>query len=520
MKKLLIIMMSFVMLIGSVIPIIAEDEEAPSSIQEVFGEEISSTAKEGEISELITSFTVDKEQYFVIDIVSEKVSIEVSIYDSEHNYVDGIITDYDAETEIGLATLVFPLVAGKYTIEVKGIIGEGTYSYVLDKNDTIEVSNEEGIINANSYIPKEELLMNSDEQPAVFAPPNFDIAPGVKEFYEMYIGELYPIGYYSFPAPTYSSDNESVAIVNDVGEITAVGAGYATITYATLSDTYAINIMVSHVKLRAPGKELNIEGQDNDHITSVHIKEKFKLELSGAGSGTTVYKSSDTSIATVNSSGLVTAVKPGTVFIIATRGAYADMIEVTVKKPEMSITDITVFAGNQFKIGIFGGSGKVTWKSSNTAILTVNSSGTITPVKKGTAKVTATINGYKISTNVEVKENSYTYAPSLNINDYSTVDVVQSKIYYSGTTLKVEAYVINPTKYKIQKLVKLDGFIYDRANYRLIADQKLSNVTVNLKAKSYKKITLSFKKGIIVKNLYLPYEGAYFVIYITGSYTR
>ena len=114
------------------------------------------------------------------------------------------------------------------------------------------------------------------------------------------------------------------------------------------------------------------------------------------------FQSSNTGIATVNESGVVTGVAVGTATITATTGSGKTVsCKVTVTKPIIKVTSVTL---NKSTLALeTGASGtltatvaptdatnkEVTWKSSDTSIATI-SNGKVTAVKAGTATITAT----------------------------------------------------------------------------------------------------------------------------------
>ena len=112
--------------------------------------------------------------------------------------------------------------------------------------------------------------------------------------------------------------------------------------------------------------------------------------------------SSDTSVATVNSKGVVTAKKVGKATITCKAkdgsGIKANCT-VTVKQPVTSITldysTASAYTGMTLPLTAKvspsnAANKKVTWKSSNTAVATVNSNGVVTAKKAGTATITCT----------------------------------------------------------------------------------------------------------------------------------
>ncbi|MCG9969971.1 Ig-like domain-containing protein, partial [Pelotomaculum terephthalicicum JT] len=114
------------------------------------------------------------------------------------------------------------------------------------------------------------------------------------------------------------------------------------------------------------------------------------------------YSSDNTAVATVNSSGTVTAVSAGTANITVTTadGGYTATCAVTVQDVypattmwlNKAVDTITAGATDQLTatIGTTGASQNVTWASSNPAVATVSDTGLVTAVAPGTANIIAT----------------------------------------------------------------------------------------------------------------------------------
>ena len=132
------------------------------------------------------------------------------------------------------------------------------------------------------------------------------------------------------------------------------------------------------------------------------------IQPSNATNKTITWSSSNTSVATVDSAGKVTAVKAGTATITATSNNGKKVnCTVTVNAKTVAVTGITL---NKTSVTLnVGGSETlqatiqpsnatnktVTWSSSNTSVATVDSAGKVTAVKAGTATITATSNNSK-----------------------------------------------------------------------------------------------------------------------------
>lgn len=114
------------------------------------------------------------------------------------------------------------------------------------------------------------------------------------------------------------------------------------------------------------------------------------------------WTSSNTSIATVSSTGLITAKGKGSTYITCTSEDNSDKITscyVTVKQQITSITlnktSITLERGTTTSLTATAtpstaNTKAVTWSSSNTSVATVSSTGVVTAIKPGTATITCT----------------------------------------------------------------------------------------------------------------------------------
>lgn len=115
------------------------------------------------------------------------------------------------------------------------------------------------------------------------------------------------------------------------------------------------------------------------------------LKITGTSKKVT-WSSGKKSVASVSKNGKVTAKKKGTADIIATVGNKKYVCKVTVEAPKLSKTKASLQAGQSLQLKLAGTSQKITWKSSDTSVVKVSSSGKITARAKGKANVTATVN--------------------------------------------------------------------------------------------------------------------------------
>ena len=192
---------------------------------------------------------------------------------------------------------------------------------------------------------------------------------------------------------TWKSSNTGVATVAN-GVVTGKKAGTATITASISGKTATYKVTVKNRGISA-------------RVDQVYVGKKAAVKVTAYGvSGTAKFKSSNTKVATVNSKGVITGKKAGTTKITVTVGKYKKVLTVKVKKPSFSLvkSSANLKKGKKVTIKVKAApASKVTYKSSNTKVATVNSKGVVTAKKKGTAKITVKCNGITKTFKVTVK---------------------------------------------------------------------------------------------------------------------
>jgi len=179
----------------------------------------------------------------------------------------------------------------------------------------------------------------------------------------------------------WSSSNTAIASVSGSGVVTGIEAGIATITYATTNSCGTKDTTYS-VKVNALPNPGIISGNRD-------VCFGFTTTLTDSNSvGVGSWSSSNTSIAMVNGSGVVTGITPGTVLISYTAtnscGAIADTFSVVVQGIPFAgvISGLTSFcAGATTSLSDPTPGG--TWSSADSAIATVNSSGLVIGITGG-----------------------------------------------------------------------------------------------------------------------------------------
>lgn len=213
----------------------------------------------------------------------------------------------------------------------------------------------------------------------------------------------------------WATSNSSVATVNSAGKVTAVGNGVATITAKTANGKTAtckvtVDITVNPTKVTLSKTAVTLTTKGSTHTLTATVTP------ANATNKTISWTTSKSSVATVNSSGKVTAVGNGVATvtaktangIIATCKVTVNIIvnptKVTLSKSAVTLTgkgstctlSATVSPSNATNK-------KVTWTTSKSSVAKVNSSGKVTAVGHGVATITAkTANGKKASCKVNV----------------------------------------------------------------------------------------------------------------------
>ncbi|MBR2229258.1 MAG: Ig-like domain-containing protein [Prevotella sp.] len=209
---------------------------------------------------------------------------------------------------------------------------------------------------------------------------------------------------------TWSSDNSGVAAVSQYGVVTAKSAGTARITVKTTNGKSATCLVTVSAKVKLSKTKAIIEKGKT-------LTLKATVTPSNLPDKSVTWKSSNTKVATVTSAGKVKGVKTGTATITCTSnstGAKATC-KVTVGSVKLDKTEATILKGKTLTLTATVTPSNlpdksVTWKSSNTKIVTVTSAGKVKGVKTGTATITCTSNatGLKATCKVTVIKSTVT----------------------------------------------------------------------------------------------------------------
>ena len=259
----------------------------------------------------------------------------------------------------------------------------------------------------------------------------------------------------------YKSSDSDVASINSMGRISALKIGKTTITVKCDEITSSIQISV------VAKKDDNIEVKDIEianHEDEVKVDETVSLTATVLPSDATetvvTYKSSNEKIATVNSSGEVKGISAGTVTITITAGKITKKEKIKVVVPTKSISmnsDYLVLKpGDSYKLsGTVSPSDAVqalTYKSINTNIATVSSTGMVTAHAVGNTSIVVSNGDYQAAVTVIVntsenysgkndediklvdEKNTVTYGDVVEATKISKIDSERLKYVHNNKT--------------------------------------------------------------------------------------
>lgn len=203
---------------------------------------------------------------------------------------------------------------------------------------------------------------------------------------------------------TWSSSNATVASVDSNGKVTAKKNGSATITATTQNGKTAT------AKITVNKKTVDVTSvKINSNVYSVYEGDTIILSATVSPDNATnkkiTWSSNDTSVATVDSNGVVTAKKSGSVKITAKSSSntnISDSKTITVNVKTIPVTKLTTDTTSktlkynktyQWNVTVVPDNAtnkQITYSSSDTSVATVDSTGKITSKSKnGTATITA-----------------------------------------------------------------------------------------------------------------------------------
>ena len=202
---------------------------------------------------------------------------------------------------------------------------------------------------------------------------------------------------------TWTSSDDSVAAVSVAGLVRAASNGGATVTASagpSASGTAAVTVSQVTRTVSVSQTADTLVARDTLRLAA----EAFDANGHAISGTSFAWSSSDPGVATVDTSGLVTAVSPGAAAVTAASGGVSGRMELLVIAPAASAIDITPAMVSLEALGdtvrlaaeVYDQLGRViedaavSWSSGDESVVTVDSTGLVMAEREGTTGITAT----------------------------------------------------------------------------------------------------------------------------------
>lgn len=315
-----------------------------------------------------------------INVNWTKVAHASSYVLSRYNKITGIVNDIYEGTDTAFEDK--DLTSGKYVYTVKAI---------LDENEA----------DANLYSNSV-----SEESEAVIIPEPVTGIEVANDYQHMglFVGGSGKIRYSVLPGNatntnvTFKSLNEKVATVDANGVVTGVSEGNADIVITTEEGGFEAKCTVRVDGINARGIE-----RVGDKTVTMGLNQTRQLQVKITPSDTTnknvQWTSSNNSVATVDSNGVVTSKNSGSTIITATthnglKTEFFIEVETSVTNITLNSNEINLNPGGTFKLDATvnpsnASNKNIKWISANESIATVDQSGNVTADVAGTTYISA-----------------------------------------------------------------------------------------------------------------------------------
>ncbi len=307
-------------------------------------------------------------------------------------------------------------------------------------------------------------------------------------------------------AVSYTSGNTKIATVSSSGVVTAKSAGTTKIT-VTAKDGSGKKATVN-VTVKTPVNSVKLRSESIAIFVGKTASANAKVEPGNATNKSLSYVSSDTSIATVDQNGIITAVSAGTANITITAkdgSGKSAVLSVAVKVPVNSIDNqpvaVSLFVSKTQQITstvlpVDASDKSLKYESEDETVATVNENGLITAVKAGTTKIKVSAkDGSDISAQIDVTVT----VPVGNIAvDSSDVNVMIGKTKSIETTVTPENATDNRLSFESSNT---SVATVDQNGVITAVSEGTANITITAKDGSGKSAVVSVRSTIPVSSI-------------------
>ena len=249
---------------------------------------------------------------------------------------------------------------------------------------------------------------------------------------------------------SWESSRPSVATVDQNGKVIALSEGATNIT-AKANGLEAAQLVVvqKFERIEISSSKTNLVLGEEITIAATYYNKENKPTAVALN-----WSSSSTSVATVNSSGKLTATGTGSTQVMASfNGINSNVLSfevVNVERIELSSSKTTLIVGEELTINSIyfdqqgnQASATLNWMSSNTGIATVDNMGKVSAVSKGESQITASGNG--VTSNVitiHVYEDTMTVS-SIAISTTASSVEIGSSLSFTAESRNVNGNLLN-----------------------------------------------------------------------------
>ncbi len=454
--------------------------------------------------------------YSIINVsTNEGLNSQITVYVSEDE--DVVLNKFNIELEVGATTYISANIPVKYkSSDTKVVTIDESGKITAIKAGKVTITATSGSKKSTCVVVVKSISNKSKEvKPSKIEVTSIEIAESnisLLEGESIGIAPTVKPNNASNKKVTYSSENKSVATVDSNGKITAVSAGKTKIIvtsasnknvkYEVLVTVKAKEIVVSNISLNTSNKTM-IEGDTYTLSVTFVPKDATNKKIT--------WTSSDSTIATIDSNGKVTAKKDGRVTIKATsNNNKTASAEITVNKKTVDVKQIEInsnvtsmYVGDVITLSAVvtpenATNKKVNWSSSDTSVATVDSYGKVTALKSGSVKITVkSASNSSVSTSKTIAVN----VKNVAVNKLTTKTTSYTLKYGKTYQWNVSVEPSNATNKQIVYSSSNTNIATVDANGKITAKNTKGKATITAKSKENNSIKVSIEITVIADPL-------------------
>lgn len=193
----------------------------------------------------------------------------------------------------------------------------------------------------------------------------------------------------------------------------------------------------------------------NQSKITLYVGRIYTLKVNGT-KDKVKWTSKDKKIATVSDTGRVMGVRKGSTIVTATVGSKSYSCKVTVENPDISNKKLEMEIADTQLLSIKGSSGKVSWSSSDSSVITINNEGLVMAKKLGKATITGKNGGKIYQCQITVADKKL-HASATDITIYEAVQLILSSDNPLGEKLTIKTENPKIVDYKLGQ--RFEGII-------------------------------------------------------------